>query len=50
MRVKYRIAQHRYDEFYAKLVRSKLVDFLSDERKRSRKRLSHTTSSLDNAH
>ncbi|CAF3339339.1 unnamed protein product [Rotaria socialis] len=31
MRGKYRIADHYYDEFYNKLVRPKLVDFLSDE-------------------
>lgn len=37
MRGKYRISDDRYEEFYAKLVRPKLVDFLSDERKRWRK-------------
>ena len=37
MRGKYRISQNRYEEFYARLVRQKLVDFLSDERKRARK-------------
>ncbi|CAF3253828.1 unnamed protein product, partial [Rotaria socialis] len=37
MRVKYQIYADRYDEFYGKLVRPKLVDFLADERKRHRK-------------
>ncbi|CAF1482427.1 unnamed protein product, partial [Rotaria sordida] len=37
MRSKYRIAGDRYDEFYSKLVRPKLADFLADERKRDRK-------------
>ncbi|CAF1383300.1 unnamed protein product, partial [Rotaria magnacalcarata] len=40
MRGKYRIADHYYDEFYNKLVRPKLVDFLSDERKRERQKQS----------
>ncbi len=38
MRRKYRIAEHLYDEFFTKLVRPKLVDFLVDERKRDRKK------------
>jgi hypothetical protein len=37
MRSKYRICEDRYDEFFMRLVRQKLVDFLSDERKRNRK-------------
>ena len=37
MRGKYCISQNRYEEFYTRLVRQKLVDFLSDERKRGRK-------------
>ena len=37
MRGKYRISQNRYEEFYTRLVRQKLVDFLSDERKHARK-------------
>ena len=44
MRVKYRIARDRYDEFFTKLIRSKLVDFLADERKRERKRHSMNSS------
>ncbi|CAF4218971.1 unnamed protein product [Rotaria magnacalcarata] len=40
MRGKYRIADHYYDEFCNKLVRPKLVDFLSDERKRERQKQS----------
>ena len=35
---KYRLATMHYDEFYAKLLRPKLTDFLIDERKRSSKR------------
>jgi hypothetical protein len=34
MGAKYRACQHLYEKFYAKLIRPKLVDFLSDERKR----------------
>ncbi|CAF1324659.1 unnamed protein product [Rotaria sordida] len=37
MRCKYRIAEEHYDNFYGKLIRPKLVDFLGDERKRDRK-------------
>ena len=37
MRGKYRISEDRYQDFYNRLVRPKLVDFLSDERKRWRK-------------
>ncbi|CAF4547431.1 unnamed protein product [Rotaria socialis] len=44
MRVKYQISADRYDEFYGKLVRSKLVDFLADERKRHRKSTSTQSS------
>ncbi|CAF4953323.1 unnamed protein product, partial [Rotaria socialis] len=44
MRVKYQISVDRYDEFYGKLVRSKLVDFLADERKRQRKSTSTQSS------
>ncbi|CAF3343714.1 unnamed protein product [Rotaria socialis] len=44
MRVKYRISADRYDEFSGKLVRSKLVDFLADERKRDRKSTSTQSS------
>ncbi|CAF1367943.1 unnamed protein product [Rotaria sordida] len=40
MGAKYHICEHRYDEFFTKLVRPKLVNFLSDERKRERKRQS----------
>ncbi|CAF1479559.1 unnamed protein product [Rotaria sordida] len=36
-RSKYRIAADQYDEFFNKLVRPKLADFLADERKRDRK-------------
>ena len=35
---KYRLATMHYDEFYAKLLRPKLTDFLIDERKRFLKR------------
>ncbi|CAF4349356.1 unnamed protein product, partial [Rotaria sp. Silwood2] len=34
MRCKYQIGEHRYDEFFTKLVRNKLADLLPDERKR----------------
>ncbi|CAF4958790.1 unnamed protein product [Rotaria socialis] len=44
MRVKYQIYADRYDEFYGKLVRPKLVDFLADERKRHRKSTSTQSS------
>jgi hypothetical protein len=44
MRGKYHIAADRYDEFFTKLVRPKLVDYLSDERKRDRKRKSTQSS------
>ncbi|CAF5209247.1 unnamed protein product [Rotaria magnacalcarata] len=37
LRCKYNISGSRYDEFFHKLLRPKLVDFLSDERKRARK-------------
>lgn len=37
LRYKYNIAESRYDDFFHKLVRSKLVDFLIDERKRASK-------------
>ncbi|CAF4534271.1 unnamed protein product, partial [Rotaria magnacalcarata] len=37
MRVKYPISAECYDEFYGKLARPTLVDFLVDERKRHRK-------------
>ncbi|CAF1427315.1 unnamed protein product, partial [Rotaria magnacalcarata] len=37
LRCKYNISGSRYDEFFHKLIRPKLVDFLSDERKRARK-------------
>ncbi|CAF1389510.1 unnamed protein product [Rotaria sp. Silwood1] len=38
LRSKYHIAADRYDEFYNKLIRLKLAEFLSNERKRHRKR------------
>jgi hypothetical protein len=38
MRCEYRIAPEHYDEFYWKLVRPKLADFLADDRKRDRKK------------
>ncbi len=50
MRIKYRIDQYRYDDFFKKVIRPKLVDFLVDERKRDRKghsMNSSLTSSLD---
>ncbi|CAF1690097.1 unnamed protein product, partial [Adineta ricciae] len=34
LRSKYHLAADKYDEFYSKLVRPKLADFLNDERKR----------------
>ncbi|CAF1470043.1 unnamed protein product [Adineta ricciae] len=37
LRSKYHLAADKYDEFYSKLVRPKLADFLNDERKRGRK-------------
>ncbi|CAF4640963.1 unnamed protein product [Rotaria socialis] len=37
LRYKCNINGSRYDEFFHKLIRQKLVDFLSDERKRARK-------------
>jgi hypothetical protein len=44
MRNKYRIDRHRYDDFFTKLVRPKLVDFLIDERKRDVKKQSMSSS------
>ena len=44
MRGKYRISEDRYDDFFDRLVRPKLVDFLSDERKRQRKEQNRTGS------
>lgn len=35
---KFKIADDHYNDFYAKVVRPKLVDFLGDECKRDRKR------------
>ncbi len=43
MRSKYRIAKEKYDEFFWKLVRPKLVDFLNDERKRDQKKITVIT-------
>ncbi|CAF4154555.1 unnamed protein product, partial [Rotaria magnacalcarata] len=43
LRYKYNISGSRYDEFFHRLIRPKLVDLLSDERKRARK--SETTKS-----
>ncbi|CAF2228734.1 unnamed protein product [Rotaria magnacalcarata] len=44
MRVKYPISADCYDEFYGKLARPTLVDFLVDERKRHRKSTSTQSS------
>ncbi|CAF4753933.1 unnamed protein product, partial [Rotaria magnacalcarata] len=33
---KYRIADEHYDDFFTKMIRPKLVDFVCDERKRDR--------------
>ena len=40
---KYRLATVHYDEFYTKLLRPKLTDFLIDERKRLSKRSERET-------
>lgn len=45
---KYRLASIHYDEFYAKLLRPKLTDFLIDERKRNVKKV-QTASQSDPA-
>ncbi|CAF4349298.1 unnamed protein product [Rotaria sp. Silwood2] len=44
VRGKYEIGASYYNEFYAKLVRPKLVDFLADERKRDRRSTSTQSS------
>ena len=36
LRIKYRINEHRYQEFYKNLVRKKLSDFLLEEERRYR--------------
>ena len=36
MRIKYRINEHHYQEFYKNLVRKKLSDFLLEEERRCR--------------
>ena len=38
MQNKYRISDEHYEDFYTKIVRPKLVDFIGDERKRDRKK------------
>ena len=50
MQNKYRISDEHYEDFYAKIVRPKLVDFIGDERKRDRKKkrlVSESTASLN---